>query len=196
MFTGIVETTAEVKSIETKGTNVTFWLNTPIQNEFKVDQSVSHNGVCLTIEEITESQYKVTAIQETLNKTTLGNLNIGQIVNIERCLRSDGRFDGHVVQGHVDQIGICKKITDLNGSFQLDFEYDPNLGNVTVEKGSICVNGISLTVFNSHSKGFSVGIIPYTWENTSLKFLKEGEAVNLEFDIIGKYVARLLKPFA
>lgn len=195
MFTGIVETTAVVKDIESSGTNLTFWLNSPITSELKIDQSVSHNGVCLTIEEIKDSDYRVTAIQETLLKTNLGALKQGSFVNLERCLKSDGRFDGHIVQCHVDQIGTLAKITDLNGSWQLDFEYDYTLGNVTVEKGSICVNGVSLTVFNSHKSGFSVGIIPYTWENTSLRDLKEGDTVNLEFDVIGKYVARLLKPF-
>jgi riboflavin synthase len=195
MFTGIVETTAVVKNIESSGTNLTFWLNSPITSELKIDQSVSHNGVCLTIEEIKEADYRVTAIQETLLKTNLGALKPGSSVNLERCLKSDGRFDGHVVQGHVDQIGTLVKITDFNGSWQLDFEYDYSVGNVTVEKGSISVNGVSLTVFNSHKSGFSVGIIPYTWENTSLRDLKEGDAVNLEFDVIGKYVARLLKPF-
>lgn len=195
MFTGIVETTAVVKNIESSGTNQTFWLESSISSELKIDQSVSHNGVCLTIEEIKDADYRVTAIQETLLKTNLASLKIGSIVNLERCLKSDGRFDGHIVQGHVDQTGSLTKITDLNGSCQLDFEYDASVGNVTVEKGSICVNGVSLTVFNSSRGRFSVGIIPYTWENTSLRDLKEGDTVNLEFDVIGKYVARLLKPF-
>lgn len=195
MFTGIVETTAVVKNIQSSGTNRTFWLESTIGPELKIDQSVSHNGVCLTVEEIKGTEYRVTAIQETLLKTNLGHLQSGAMVNLERCLKSDGRFDGHIVQGHVDQIGTLTKITDLNGSWQLDFTYDASLGNVTVEKGSICVNGVSLTVFNSSAGRFSVGIIPYTWENTSLRELKENQTVNLEFDVIGKYVARLLKPF-
>lgn len=195
MFTGIVETTAVVKTVESFGTNRTFWLESLITSELKIDQSVSHNGVCLTIEEIKGNQYRVTAILETLQKTNLGDWESDSLVNIERCLKSDGRFDGHIVQGHVDQTGVCTGITNLEGSWQLDFEYDIAKGNVTVEKGSICLNGVSLTVFNSENGKFSVGIIPYTWENTSLQNLEIGQTVNLEFDVIGKYVARLLKPF-
>lgn len=195
MFTGIVETTAEVSGITPAGTGLVFRLKSPLAAELKVDQSVSHNGVCLTIEEVEGDTYRVTAIQETLLKTNLGSLKTGDRVNLERCLKSDGRFDGHIVQGHVDQTGICTGITDQNGSWQMDFEYDASTGNVTVEKGSVCLNGISLTVFNSRPGGFSVAIIPYTWENTGIKQLKTGDTVNLEFDVIGKYVARLLQPF-
>lgn len=195
MFTGIVETTAVVTEITPSGTSLVFRLKSPLASELKVDQSVSHNGVCLTIEETEGDTYRVTAIQETLLKTNLGALKTGDRVNLERCLKSDGRFDGHIVQGHVDQTGICTAITDRNGSWQLDFEYDASTGNLTVEKGSIGLNGISLTVFNSRPGEFSVAIIPYTWENTGIKDLRVGDAVNLEFDIIGKYVARLLKPF-
>lgn len=195
MFTGIVETTAVVTDITASGSSLIFRLESPIARELKVDQSVSHNGVCLTIEETAGDTYRVTAIRETLLKTNLGTLKAGDRVNLERCLKSDGRFDGHIVQGHVDQTGICTAITDLNGSWQLDFEYDASTGNVTVEKGSVCLNGISLTVFNSRPGGFSVAIIPYTWENTSIKHLHTGDTVNLEFDVIGKYVARLLQPF-
>lgn len=195
MFTGIVETTAVITEITPAGTGLVFRLKSPLAPELKVDQSVSHNGVCLTIEETEGDTYRVTAIRETLLKTNLDALKTGDLVNLERCLKSDGRFDGHIVQGHVDQTGICTAITDLDGSWQLDFEYDPSTGNITVEKGSITLNGISLTVFNSRPGGFSVAIIPYTWENTGIKDLQVGDAVNLEFDIIGKYVARLLQPF-
>ncbi len=195
MFTGIVETLAQVKHIEPMGSGLTFELESSITSELKVDQSVSHNGVCLTVEKINGHSYQVTAIAETLNKTTLGKLKVGDKVNLERCLRSDGRFDGHIIQGHVDQTGTCDKITDLGGSWQLDFSYDASLGNVTVEKGSICLNGISLTVFNSEHGKFTVAIIPYTWEHTNLKGLEEGSEVNLEFDIVGKYIARLARPF-
>lgn len=195
MFTGIVETTAVITAITPSGTSLIFRLESSISRELKVDQSVSHNGVCLTIEETDGDTYRVTAIRETLLKTNLGLLKTGDRVNLERCLKSDGRFDGHIVQGHVDQTAACTAITDLNGSRQLDFEYDTSTGNVTVEKGSVCLNGISLTVFNSRPGRFSVAIIPYTWENTGIKNLKEGDTVNLEFDVIGKYVARLLQPF-
>ncbi|MBX2951447.1 MAG: riboflavin synthase [Leadbetterella sp.] len=195
MFTGIVETTAVVTEITPSGTGLIFRLKTPLAAELKTDQSVSHNGVCLTVEETAADTYRVTAIQETLLKTNLGALKTGDAVNLERCLKSDGRFDGHIVQGHVDQTGVCTAITDQDGSWQLDFEYDTATGNVTVEKGSICLNGISLTVFNSRPGGFSVAIIPYTWENTGIRHLQVGHTVNLEFDVIGKYVARLLKPF-
>lgn len=195
MFTGIVETTGEVIRIEKEGTNVSYWMETGFTQELKVDQSVNHDGICLTVEAIEGQQYKVTAIQETLNKTNLSQLKVGDQVNLERCLKSDGRFDGHIVQGHVDQTGRCEAITDLDGSYQIDISYDPSLGNVTVEKGSISLNGISLTVFNSEEGKFSVAIIPYTWEHTNLKSLKPGDIVNLEFDIIGKYVARLVQPF-
>lgn len=195
MFTGIVETIATVKSIEKHGTNLSFWVNSPIVHELKIDQSVSHNGVCLTVESVDNQGYKVTAIQETLSKTNLGSLKVGDEINIERCMKADGRLDGHIVQGHVDQTANCVAIIDLDGSWQLDFEYDDALGGITVEKGSICLNGISLTVFNSGKGKFSVAIIPYTWENTNLKYLKVGSEVNLEFDIIGKYVTRLTQPF-
>lgn len=157
---------------------------------------MSHNGVCLTVEKITGTTYTVTAIEETLLKTSLGELKVGDFVNLERSMKADARFDGHIVQGHVDQIGNCAKITDLNGSWQIDITYDSSLGNITVEKGSICLNGISLTVFNSLDNGFSVAIIPYTWMHTNLNGLQVGQKVNLEFDIVGKYLAKLHQPFA
>ena len=195
MFTGIVETTAEVKIIEKKGTNISFGLQSDIASELKVDQSVNHNGVCLTVEAVEGNIYKVTAILETLTKTNLKDWVVGSKVNLERCLPSNGRFDGHIVQGHVDQTGRLINMTNLDGSWQLDIEYDTEMGNITVEKGSVCVNGVSLTVFNSEKGKFSVALIPYTWEHTNLSTLKPGDIVNLEFDIIGKYVARLIQPF-
>jgi riboflavin synthase len=195
MFTGIIESIAKLIEIKPNQSNISFVFESTLTNEFKVDQSVSHNGVCLTIENIEEDQYQVTAIEETLQKTSLANLKLGDFVNLERSMKADARFDGHIVQGHVDQIGFCKKITDLKGSWQVDIEYDATLGNITVEKGSICLNGISLTVFNSKENGFSVAIIPYTWIHTNMHALNEGDKVNLEFDIVGKYLAKLHKPF-
>lgn len=195
MFTGIVENKAQLIEIRPNQSNVSFVFESTLASEFRVDQSVSHNGVCLTIEQIEGNQYQVTAIEETLQKTSLGILKVGDFVNLERSMKADARFDGHIVQGHVDQIGFCKNITDLSGSWQVDIEYDKTLGNINVEKGSICLNGISLTVFNSIENGFSVAIIPYTWTHTNMHTLKIGDKVNLEFDIVGKYLAKLHKPF-
>lgn len=192
MFTGIIETIGVIQSIEKSGTNVDFIIQSTISNELKVDQSVAHNGVCLTVTALDNDWHKVTAVEETLLKTNLGDLREGDFVNLERCMVANGRFDGHVVQGHVDQIGKCTKKEERDGSWLFDFEYDSSLGNVTVEKGSICINGISLTCFNSEDSRFSVTIIPYTMEHTSFKTLQVGDVVNLEFDIIGKYVSKLL----
>jgi riboflavin synthase len=192
MFTGIIETVGIVSSIEVQKTNVDFWIESSISDQLKIDQSVSHNGVCLTVTELRANRHRVTAIDETLKKSNLGVLKKGSRVNLERCMLNNGRFDGHIVQGHVDQIGTVKKITDENGSWLFVFEYDPLPGNVTVEKGSIAINGVSLTCFNSTERTFAVAVIPYTFENTSFNELKEGDSVNLEFDIIGKYVKRLL----
>lgn len=194
MFTGIIENTAILEEKIISQTNVSFIFKSPITSEFKIDQSVSHNGVCLTIEKIwiEKDCYQVTAIEETLRKTSLGMLEIGDKVNQERCLKADGRFDGHIVQGHVDQTGICKAIDDQDGSWLITISYDPEKENMTVEKGSICLNGISLTVVNSKDAEFSVAIIPYTWEFTNLHSLKVGDSVNLEFDILGKYIKKLL----
>ncbi|TKC08261.1 riboflavin synthase [Pedobacter polaris] len=192
MFTGIIETLGEVENIVTEGTNVHFTVNSSICADLKIDQSVAHNGVCLTIVALNDNSHTVTAIQETLNKTSLGNLKIGSKVNLERCMQMNARLDGHIVQGHVDQIAKCILVNELDGSWEYRFKYDSNLGNVTVEKGSICVNGISLTVVNSQKDEFSVFIIPYTFEHTNLHEVKVGDTVNLEFDIIGKYVARLM----
>ena len=192
MFTGIIENIGKVITIEEDGTNIDFTIESSISHELKIDQSVAHNGVCLTVVELDEDWHKVTAVEETLLKTNLRNLVVGDTINLERCMIANGRFDGHIVQGHVDQIGTCIKKEERDGSWLFDIQYDPSLGNVTVEKGSICINGISLTCFNSKNGAFSVTIIPYTMENTSFKSLKEGDLVNLEFDIIGKYVSKLL----
>ena len=192
MFTGIIETLGEVKNIVKEGTNIHFTVNSSICAELKIDQSVAHNGVCLTVVSLSDNAHTVTAIEETLNKTSLGNLKIGSKVNLERCMQMNARLDGHIVQGHVDQIAKCILVNELDGSWEYRFKYDATLGNVTVEKGSICVNGISLTVVNSHTDEFSVFIIPYTFEHTNLHEVKVGDTVNLEFDIIGKYVARLM----
>lgn len=193
MFTGIIETLGEVISIEDEGTNRHFIVRSDISSELKVDQSVSHNGVCLTVVEIKENTHTVTAVAETLEKSSLGGLQTGSLLNLERCMQMNGRLDGHIVQGHVDQTGTCTKVLDRNGSWEYTFSYRPDEGNVTVEKGSVCVNGISLTVVNSEAASFSVAIIPYTYQFTNMHQIKEGAVVNLEFDIIGKYVARLLQ---
>ena len=192
MFTGIIEAAAEIVTVDTEGTNKTFTLKSPIASEFKVDQSVSHNGVCLTVTEISGDTYKVTAVEETLLKTNLGSLKEGSKINLERCMPASGLFDGHIVQGHVDQTAVCIKAEARDGSWLYDFEYNPTLGNITVEKGSICINGVSLTVFNSKSNTFRVTIIPYTYSFTNFHELKEGDTVNLEFDILGKYIKRIL----
>lgn len=193
MFTGIVEATATVENIETKGTSVHFTMSCPFTDELKIDQSLSHNGCCLTIEKIENQRYGVTAIQETLEKTNLGSWKIGTKVNLERCVLMNGRLDGHIVQGHVDQTGIIKSIENLNGSHYITIAYTEKDGFTTVPQGSITVDGISLTVAHSGENEFSVAIIPYTWEHTNLKNLEIGSKVNLEFDIIGKYVAKLMK---
>ena len=193
MFTGIVEATATVENIETMGTSVHFTMSCPFTDELKIDQSLSHNGCCLTIEKIENQRYGVTTIQETLEKTNLGSWKIGTEVNLERCVLMNGRLDGHIVQGHVDQTGTIKSIENLNGSHYITIAYTEKDGFTTVPQGSITVDGISLTVAHSGENEFSVAIIPYTWEHTNLKNLEIGSKVNLEFDIIGKYVAKLMK---
>lgn len=192
MFTGIIEALGTVQRIEKDQTNVHFFVQSPISHELKIDQSVSHNGVCLTVVAIDGDTHQVTAIEETLQKTTLGTWQTGSIVNLERCTPANGRFDGHIVQGHVDQVATCIAKEDQQGSWLFTFQYDATVGNITVEKGSITVNGISLTVVNSQSDRFSVAIIPYTIEHTNLQEVKVGSTVNLEFDIVGKYIAKLL----
>jgi riboflavin synthase len=190
MFTGIIETLATIENITDEGTNKHFVLSSNLTHELKVDQSLAHNGVCLTVVNINGNQYTVTAIKETLERTSMKHWKVGQLVNLERCMPANGRFDGHVVQGHVDTTAICKSIVDENGSWKYWFTYTTN--DMTVEKGSITVNGTSLTVVDSLLNEFSVAIIPYTYENTVFNTLKVGDEVNIEFDIIGKYVARLL----
>jgi len=195
MFTGIIETIGEVHRIEREGSNVHFDINSPITHELKIDQSVSHNGVCLTVVAIQGEVFRVTAIDETLKKTNLKSWEVGKKVNLERCMPANGRFDGHIVQGHVDQVGKVVDIKEQDGSWIFDFTFDPSLGNVTVEKGSITVNGTSLTCFNSKNGAFSVAIIPYTYEHTNFHELKVGDEVNLEFDIIGKYIQRIIRGY-
>lgn len=192
MFTGIIETLGEVKNIAAEGTNLHFTIQSTISNELKIDQSVAHNGVCLTVVALTEDTHTVTAIQETLEKSNMQYLKVGSKVNLERCMQMNGRLDGHIVQGHVDQTAVCVKRAELDGSWEYRFKYDSSNGNVTVEKGSVCVNGISLTVVGSEKDEFSVFIIPYTFEHTNLHEVNVGDTVNIEFDIIGKYVARLV----
>lgn len=192
MFTGIIETLGEVTAIVAEGSNLHFTISSGISHELKIDQSVAHNGVCLTVVALDEEMHTVTAIEETLVKTNLAHLKVGDKVNLERCMQMNGRLDGHIVQGHVDQTAICVLINELDGSWEYRFKYGAILGNVTVEKGSICVNGISLTVVHSAKDEFSVFIIPYTHEHTNLHQVKVGDTINLEFDIIGKYVARLM----
>lgn len=192
MFTGIVEALAKVERIEHDGSNIHFTFSCPFTHELKIDQSIAHNGVCLTVIRIDNNQYTITAIEETLKKTNLKDLQVGNYVNIERCMPANGRFDGHIVQGHVDQTGKVISIVEKEGSWEFTIHYNSSLGNITVEKGSITVNGTSLTVVNSREDAFSVCIIPYTYENTIFKYLKVDDVVNLEFDIIGKYIAKIL----
>lgn len=195
MFTGIIESLGKVENITHDGTNVHFDIRASITSELKIDQSVSHNGVCLTVVAIEGEVYRVTAIDETLKKTNLKTWEVGKKVNLERCMPANGRFDGHIVQGHVDQTGKVEKISNQDGSWLFDFSYDSGLGNVTVEKGSITINGTSLTCFNSKNGRFTVAIIPYTYEYTNFHELKEGDEVNLEFDIVGKYIQRIIRGY-
>lgn len=192
MFTGIVEAVGRVEKIEKNGRNIDFFMTCPFSQELKVDQSLAHDGCCLTVVEVLEDSYRVTAIDETLEKTNLSAWQAGTAVNLERCLKFDGRLDGHFVQGHVDKTGTVKSVEDRDGSWYVTIEYSEDKGFTTVPQGSITVNGISLTVANSGEHHFSVAIIPYTWEHTNMKFLKTGDTVNLEFDIIGKYIAKLM----
>ena len=190
MFTGIIESLGVVKNIIHQQDNINFSLICPFTSELKIDQSLAHNGVCLTVVDIQNQEYTVTAIAETLQKTNLGNLKINDEVNLERCLKLGDRLDGHLVQGHVDQTGICTNVIEQNGSWQFYFEYDKTQNNLTVSKGSICINGVSLTVVDSGINTFSVCIIPYTFEHTNFKHIQKGTVVNLEFDIIGKYISK------
>lgn len=191
MFTGIIETLGIISDIKKDQENVHLTIQTNIANELKIDQSVAHNGVCLTVVEIFDNKHVVTAIQETINKTTLGLWKIGDKVNIERAMKLGDRLDGHIVQGHVDQTAVCTSIQEKSGSWEFTFEYDTALNNITIEKGSITVNGTSLTVVNSAKNNFSVAIIPYTYEHTIFHTFEIGTKVNLEFDVVGKYIARM-----
>jgi riboflavin synthase len=193
MFTGIIEAMGKVERIVTDQANKHFCIASPISHELKIDQSVSHNGVCLTVTKVEGGKHWVTAVDETLKKSTLGGWKEGNFINLERCMAANGRFDGHIVQGHIDQVGTCTRVQEVGGSWLFDFEYSPTTGNVTVEKGSISIDGVSLTCFNLTANGFRVTIIPYTFEHTTFGTLQEGDTVNLEFDIIGKYVKQLMK---
>lgn len=190
MFTGIVESLGVIKEIATSGTNKIFWIESPLSSSFKIDQSISHDGVCLTVEDVQENLHKVTAVKETLDKTNLSEWQVGTVVNIERSLLPTNRLDGHFVQGHVDTTGTCKKIKDKKGSHEFEFEFPKKFAALIIEKGSICINGVSLTAFEVKKHSFKVAIIPYTFEHTNLQFLKEDNEVNLEFDMIGKYILR------
>ena len=191
MFTGIIEQTGIIHTINRDGTNLVCWVSSPLSAALKVDQSLSHNGVCLTVEEINGDMHRVTAIEETLQKTNLGYWKPGNIVNLERCMLMNGRLDGHIVQGHVDTTATCNAATEKNGSWEYSFQLDQDFASLIIEKGSISLNGISLTIFNVTNNGFTVAIIPYTYMHTNMQQLKKGDTVNIEFDIIGKYVNRI-----
>jgi riboflavin synthase len=192
MFTGIIEDFGIVHSIEKTGTNVTFWISSPVSDQLKIDQSVSHTGVCLTAEEVKDGMHRVTAIEETLKKTNLSVWQKGTLVNLERCMTMNGRIDGHIVQGHVDTTATCIKKKDAVGSWEFTFEFPKEFAALVIEKGSISLNGISLTVFNVGDNSFSVAVIPYTYTHTNIQQAEEGTTVNIEFDMIGKYVNRML----
>lgn len=195
MFTGIIETLGVITNLKKESSNLHISVRSKITNELKIDQSVAHNGVCLTVVAINDDEYTVTAIQETLDKTNIGDLKVEDLVNLERAMKLGDRLDGHIVQGHVDQTAECISVNNENGSWTYTFKYDEDLNNITIEKGSITVNGTSLTVVNSKKNEFSVAIIPYTYENTVFNTFKEGTKVNLEFDVIGKYVKRLTEGY-
>jgi riboflavin synthase len=192
MFTGIIESLGTVRSIESKGSNLTFWIGSPLSAELQIDQSISHNGACLTVEEVQADTHRVTAIEETLQKTNLKSWQPGDLVNLERCMIMNGRLDGHIVQGHVDATATCTKKQELNGSWEFRFEFPKKFNHLVIEKGSVCLNGISLTIFNVKKDRFDVAIIPYTFGHTNIQTVTPGTKVNLEFDMIGKYVSRLM----
>jgi riboflavin synthase len=191
MFTGIIEAFGKVVDLKKDQENLHISLESSLTQELKIDQSLAHNGVCLTVVNTATDQYTVTAIQETLEKSNLGSIKMGHLINLERAMMMNSRLDGHIVQGHVDQIGYCTGVDFRDGSWFFDFEYDQNQNNITIEKGSICVNGVSLTVVNSGQNQFSVAIIPYTYEHTNFHQIQKGDTVNLEFDMIGKYISKL-----
>lgn len=192
MFTGIIEDLGVITNLKKEQENLHITIKSNITHELKIDQSVAHNGVCLTVVDINDDTYTVTAIKETLSKTAIGSLQKGDFVNLERAMRMQARLDGHLVQGHVDQTGICETVVEENGSWRFSFGYDASFNNITIEKGSITINGVSLTVVESTKNGFSVAIIPYTYNHTTFKQIQKGDVVNLEFDVIGKYVARIM----
>ena len=192
MFTGIIEDLGILKKIEKEEGNINLYFKSKLTQELKIDQSLSHNGVCLTVVSVDNDIYKVTAIKETLDKSNLGELKVNSIVNLERAMKSNARLDGHYVQGHVDQIAKCLNVKETDGSWYYEFEYDNTSNNITIEKGSIAVNGVSLTVVDSKLSGFSVAIIPYTYNNTNFKKIQRGDTVNIEFDMIGKYISKLM----
>ena len=191
MFTGIIEQTGVIHTVNKDGTSLVCWVRSSLSAALKVDQSLSHNGVCLTVEEINGDMHRVTAIEETLQKTNLGHWKPGNIVNLERCMLMNGRLDGHIVQGHVDTLATCITVIEKNGSWEYCFQLDQDFASLIIEKGSISLNGISLTIFNVTNNGFTVAIIPYTYMHTNMQQLKKGDTVNIEFDIIGKYVNRI-----
>ena len=192
MFTGIIESMGQLEVLRPEGTNLHLTFSSSFTDELKIDQSLAHNGVCLTVVGIDGKNYTVTAIDETLKRSNLGSLKVGNLVNLERCMSANGRFDGHIVQGHVDTMGTCQSVQEKDGSWEFKIQYPKNPNHITVEKGSITINGVSLTVVDSEDDWFSVAIIPYTYEHTSFRDLKPGDPVNLEFDVVGKYVARIL----
>jgi riboflavin synthase len=193
MFTGIIETTGIIKDIFSSGTNKTFWVQSALAHQLTIDQSVAHNGVCLTVEEVKDGLYRITAIEETLIKTNLTGWKINTVVNIERCMQMNGRIDGHIVQGHVDTVATCIENIAKDGSWEYQFEFDKKFGALIIEKGSIALNGISLTIFNVKENGFTVAIIPYTYHHTNMQYLMQGDKINIEFDMIGKYVGRIME---
>ncbi|MGI9593235.1 MAG: riboflavin synthase [Patiriisocius sp.] len=195
MFTGIIESIGKIKSLAKEGDNLHIEIASELAPMLKIDQSVSHNGVCLTVVSLTDTSYVVTAIKETLDKTNIGQLNTGSVVNLERAMKLGDRLDGHIVQGHVDQTAVCQRVIEQNGSWIYTFSYDRSLSNITIEKGSVTVNGVSLTVVDSRESTFSVAIIPYTYEHTNFNTFEKDTVVNLEFDVIGKYVKRITQGY-
>jgi riboflavin synthase len=190
MFTGIIENLGAIVAIEANNSNISFFISSTLVKELKIDQSISHNGVCLTVESIENDIYKVTAIDDTLKKTNLSALKVGDVINIERCMPLNGRLDGHIVQGHVDTVAKCITTVEKNGSWEFTFSFDQKFAAYIIEKGSICVNGISLTAFNVTLNSFTVAIIPYTYTHTNMQYLQVGDSVNIEFDVLGKYILR------
>lgn len=191
MFTGIIETTGQMISAQKEGTNAIFWIKSNVSNELKIDQSVSHNGICLTVDQLQPEAHRVTAIAETLSKTNAGSWKEGDLINLERCMPMNGRLDGHIVQGHVDATATCIEVQTRAGSWEYRFRFDEQFAALMIEKGSVCLNGISLTAFNVATNEFTVAIIPYTYTHTNIQQVQEGSVVNIEFDIIGKYIQRI-----